>query len=120
MASSSQTATSGVTCGRPSARTVEIQNSSASSSARRVFSQSVATASWSLNRVSSSVTGCFINFSSFSYGGVLEDRSGDGLPVGSINAVAGSFQLQQSRSRDLCGQRPGRRGEGDAGGRAAG
>src|SRR3954453_1186374 len=114
MASSSQTATSGVTCGRPSARTVEIQNSSASSSARRVSSQLVATASWSLNRVSSSVTGCFIGVSfrsgsqgpggspqlwlggfSVSYGGVLEDRSGDELPVGSINAVAGSFQCQQ-------------------------
>src|SRR3954471_6615802 len=60
MASSTQTATSGVTWGRPSARTVEIQNSSASSSTRRVSCQSVGTASRSLNRVSSSVSGCFI------------------------------------------------------------
>ena len=37
-------ATTGVTCGRPSARTVEIQNSSASSSALRVSSQPVAVA----------------------------------------------------------------------------
>src|SRR5262249_55890505 len=44
IASSSHTATRGVTCGRPSARTVEIQNSSASSRAIRVSSQLVATA----------------------------------------------------------------------------
>src|SRR6266568_982227 len=61
MASSSHTATSGVTCGRPSARTVQIQNSSAVSSSRRVWSHPVATASWSLNRASSSVTGSRID-----------------------------------------------------------
>jgi hypothetical protein len=36
---------------------------------------------------------------------VVEDRSGDGVPVGSFNAVAGSFQRQQPRPRDLFGQR---------------
>ena len=61
IASSSHTAMSGVTCGRPSARTVETQNSSARSRAARVSSQPVATASSSLNRVSSSVTGCCVS-----------------------------------------------------------
>src|SRR5207248_2544482 len=37
--------------------------------------------------------------------GVLEDRSRDGLPVGSINAVAGSFQSQQPCAWDFLGQR---------------
>src|SRR5262249_14133441 len=60
IAPSSQTATSGVTGGRSSARTVVIQNSSAVSSTRRVSSHLVATASASLNRGSSSVTGAFI------------------------------------------------------------
>jgi hypothetical protein len=60
MAPSSHTATSGVTWGRPSARTVEIQKSSAASSARRVSSHVVATAAGSLNRVSISVTGLLI------------------------------------------------------------
>ena len=46
--------------GRPSARTVEIQNSSAFSSTRRVSSHGVATVSGSLKRVSSIVTGSFI------------------------------------------------------------
>jgi len=57
MASSSQTATRGVTWGRPSARTVEIQKRSALSSTRLVSSQSVATAFESLKRESSVVSG---------------------------------------------------------------
>ena len=57
MASSSQTAGSGVTWGRPSPRTVEIQKSSAASIAPRVSSQPVATAPGSLNRWSRTVTG---------------------------------------------------------------
>src|SRR5690349_5664948 len=44
-------------CGRPSARTVVIQNSSACSSARRVCSHPVAAAAGSLNRGSRVVTG---------------------------------------------------------------
>src|SRR5918912_2181384 len=57
MAVSCHTAGSGVTCGRPSALTVEIQKSSASSIARRVSSQGVASAPGPLKRLSSSVTG---------------------------------------------------------------
>src|SRR6516225_9780891 len=53
----SHTATSGVMCGRPSARTVVIQNSSACSSARRVCSHPVAAAAGSLNLGSRLVTG---------------------------------------------------------------
>src|ERR1019366_1830237 len=56
-APSSHTATSGVTWGRPSVRTLEIQNSSAASRTRRVSSHVVATASGSLNRASSCVVG---------------------------------------------------------------
>ena len=41
---SSDTAGSGVTCGGPPARTVEIQNNSASSITRRVSAHGVATA----------------------------------------------------------------------------
>src|SRR5262245_21876892 len=59
-ASSSQTATSGVTCGRPSARTVQIQNSSADVMARSVSLHSETAASGSLNRGSISVTGVLI------------------------------------------------------------
>jgi hypothetical protein len=47
-APSAQAATTGVTCGRPSARTVETQNSSAVSSTRRVSSHSTAVAAGSL------------------------------------------------------------------------
>src|SRR5215467_6400090 len=60
MAPSSHTATSGVTWGRPSARTVQIQKISASSSARRVSSHVVAVAAGSLNRMSISVAGLLI------------------------------------------------------------
>ena len=63
MAPSAQAATTGVTCGRPSARTVEIQNSSAPSSALRVSSHPVAVAAGSLYRSSSLVTGVDIGIS---------------------------------------------------------
>ena len=53
IAPSNQTPISGVTCGRPSVRTVVIQYSSARSSARVVSSQLVAVAFGSLNRLSS-------------------------------------------------------------------
>jgi hypothetical protein len=55
--SSAHTATTGVTWGRLSARTVVSQKSSAASIVRRVSSQAVATASGSLYRRSSMVTG---------------------------------------------------------------
>src|SRR5580658_1940357 len=57
MAPSSHTAAQGVTWGRPSARTVEIQNTWADSSTRRVSSHSVATAPGALYRSSRVVTG---------------------------------------------------------------
>src|SRR5229473_3798322 len=60
MAPSSQTATSGVTCGRPSARTVQIQKSSAVSITWRVSSHPTASEPGSLNRLSISVTGLFM------------------------------------------------------------
>jgi AcrR family transcriptional regulator len=61
-APSDQAATTGVTCGRPSARTVEIQNSSAVSSTLRVSSQVVATAAGSLYSSSNVVTGAGMAF----------------------------------------------------------
>ena len=54
-ARSSQIATSGVTCGRPSRRTVAIENSCASRSTRSVSPQGVGSAPGSLKRSSSSV-----------------------------------------------------------------
>src|SRR5262245_32284164 len=63
MASSSRTATSGVTRGLPSDRIVDIQNNSAASSIRRVSSNFVATALGTLNRASSVVAGSSINHS---------------------------------------------------------
>src|SRR5262249_41752741 len=48
-----------MTCGRPSARTVEMQKSSAVSIFRRVSPHLVTAAFGSLNRVSSLVFGCF-------------------------------------------------------------
>src|ERR1700686_3986803 len=74
MAPGSHTATSGVTWGRPSARTVEIQNSSAVSSTRRVSSHPVATASGSLKRGSIFVTGSFESISSLLVSFQREDR----------------------------------------------
>jgi hypothetical protein len=56
-ASSSHTATSGVTWGRPSARTVVTHDSWAVSNTARAFAQGVALAPGSLNRSSSSATG---------------------------------------------------------------
>lgn len=56
-----QTATTGVTCGRPSARTIEIQNSSAAWRIRQVSSHSTATAAGSLYWWSKVVTGVFIS-----------------------------------------------------------
>src|SRR5262249_1090827 len=60
MAPSTQTATTGVTCGRPSARTVETQNSSAAWRIRQVSAHSTATAAGSLYTLSKVVTGVFI------------------------------------------------------------
>src|SRR2546421_820444 len=60
MAPSCHTGTHGVTCGRPSARTVESQNSSAVSSTRRVSSHGVTTPRGTPCRVSSCVMGSFI------------------------------------------------------------
>ena len=56
-ASSSQTATSGVECGRPSARTVVTQNSSAFSITCCVAGHATASAPGSLKRSSSEVFG---------------------------------------------------------------
>src|SRR2546421_1664707 len=60
MAPSCHTGTHGVTCGRPSARTVESQNSSAVSSTRRVSSHGVTPPRGTPCRVSSFVMGSFI------------------------------------------------------------
>src|SRR6202167_6862272 len=60
-APSTQTATNGVTCGRPSALTVETQNSSAASRIRQVSSHSTATAAGSLYWWAEVVTGVFIS-----------------------------------------------------------
>ena len=57
IASSCHTANRGVTCGRPSGRTVESQNTSASSMCRRPSAQSVGVASGLLNPAWSSPTG---------------------------------------------------------------
>src|SRR5204863_6756066 len=57
---SCHTGTHGVTCGRPSARTVESQNSSAVSSTRRVSSHGVTPPRGTPCRVSSVVMGSFI------------------------------------------------------------
>jgi hypothetical protein len=63
IASSHHAATTGVTCGQPSARTVEIQNSSAVSITLRVCSQLVSVAAGSLYSRSSAVTGTSIDIS---------------------------------------------------------
>jgi hypothetical protein len=63
MAPAAHAATTGVTCGRPSARTVETQNSSACFSALRVSSRPVAVAAGSLYRSSNVVTGVDIGIS---------------------------------------------------------
>src|SRR5438067_7737554 len=59
-APSSHTATSGLMCGRPSARAVVIQNSSAASSVRTVSSHEVGAVPGSLKRSSSVVVGSLI------------------------------------------------------------
>ena len=65
MVPSYQTATTGVTCGRPSLRTVESQKRSAVSRTRRVCSHDVTTPSGSLYRMSSVVMGSFITRTPF-------------------------------------------------------
>ena len=59
--SSSQMATRGVMCGRPSTRTVAIQKSSAASSALRASSQLVAVAPGALNSAFNVVLGSVMN-----------------------------------------------------------
>ena len=69
-ASSSQTQSSGVTCGRPSARTVESQDVGASFSRWQASSQPVGFAVALLNRASSSATGSLAVISALPSGAV--------------------------------------------------
>jgi hypothetical protein len=77
-ASPCHTASSGVTCGRPSGRTVETQNTSASSMHRRPSAQPVGVAPGLLKPASSSVTGTSAAMSSPFVENV-------GLPISSIS-----------------------------------
>src|ERR1019366_2093167 len=97
MAISSHTATSGVTWGRPSDRTVEIQKSSASSSARRVSSHPVATVSGSLKRGSMFVTGSFMKSTPFNRG--IDPFFRDKESHGGEGREASSSTLRQTSRR---------------------
>src|SRR3984893_7394149 len=108
MAPSSHTATSGVTWGRPSARTVETQNSSAVSSTRRVSSQPVATVSGSLKRGSIFVTGSFIKRTPFDRSVGVERRTHvgrlDGSPPHATHPAVKAIRARRSpKKKDLGG-----------------